>query len=93
MTKRQDAAPCTLCQAVESLTSHHLVPRKEGGADGPTAEVCLPCHRQLHVLHDHETLATRLNTLDALRADPAIAAYLRWKRKAKRVPTPKRQRR
>ncbi|WP_438449328.1 HNH endonuclease [Gorillibacterium sp. sgz5001074] len=73
---------CELCgrTGVET-TEHHLTPREMGGSHLPTADLCRPCHKQIHALYSNEELAARLSTLEELRADGQIARYLRWIRK------------
>ncbi len=73
---------CELCgRSVEALTTHHLVPIQKDGRDGPTAELCSACHRQVHSLFDNATLARQLNTLEKLRADDRVQKFVRWVRK------------
>ncbi len=71
---------CALCErVVPERTRHHLTPRQVGGNRFPTVQLCRTCHRQLHALFDNRELAER-NTIAKLRADPRVAAYLRWVR-------------
>lgn len=79
---------CELCEReVPRTTEHHLRPksvaRRRGQkiAELPTAELCPPCHRQLHVLFPNQELATRLDSLERLRANEQVARFLRWLRK------------
>ena len=71
------------------LTFHHLIPRKvhrrprfakrharEVLAEG--IDVCHLCHKAIHRFHDEITLATTLNTQEALRADPALLRHSAW---------------
>ncbi len=83
------AAPerCALCgRAVPRLTEHHLVPRSQGRRRGvpvhelPTVQLCPPCHKFLHRTFSNAELATQYADLDALRAHPDVAAFLRWVR-------------
>ena len=80
---------CALCGRVTRLTFHHLIPRKmhrrprfrkrhsrEELARG--IDLCPRCHRGLHRLHDEMTLASSLNTLEALRGDEAVARHVAW---------------
>lgn len=78
----EPAGVCELCgrSGVET-TVHHLTPREMGGSLLPTADLCRPCHKQIHALYTNEELAARLSTLEALRADEQIARYLKWIRK------------
>lgn len=82
-------APCALCGRTAPLSFHHLIPRKvhrrprfrsdysrETLAAG--IEVCGLCHRAIHRFHDEMTLATRLNTLDALKDDPQLSRHAAW---------------
>ncbi len=75
---------CNLCKR-ESLrfTSHHLVPRSQGGRFGPQVKLCPTCHRQLHAMFSESTLAKELNSVDSLRANPEFSDYLRWARRQK----------
>jgi hypothetical protein len=86
------AAACDLCGRQRSLTFHHLIPRtvhtnrwfkKRFTRDQMNSGImiCRACHRYLHEHFDHKELARDLNTLDALRANPKISAYLAWARK------------
>jgi len=79
---RQTAGDCELCgRAGVATTEHHLTPRECGGSLLPTAALCIPCHKQIHALFTNEQLASGLNTLEALRADPDMAGFLTWIRK------------
>lgn len=74
--------PCALCnRSVERLTLHHLIPKEHDGTHDDTVPLCAPCHKQIHVLFDNKHLAHELNTVDKLRAEPAMARFLRWVRK------------
>ncbi|MCD1260772.1 HNH endonuclease [Paenibacillus athensensis] len=73
---------CELCgRAGVATTEHHLTPREYGGALLPTAALCVPCHKQIHALFTNDQLADGLHTLEALRANPDIASFLKWIRK------------
>jgi 5-methylcytosine-specific restriction protein A len=68
---------CLLCgRKVPEITDHHVVPRSYGGST--LIQICRDCHRQLHVLYDNKTLATRLNTVEAILADEQFGKYLKW---------------
>ncbi|OCA84319.1 hypothetical protein A8F94_16545 [Bacillus sp. FJAT-27225] len=73
---------CELClrEDVET-TTHHLTPREMGGTFLPTANLCKPCHKQIHALYSNEELAFRLNTIERLKDDPQIGKFLKWIRK------------
>jgi hypothetical protein len=73
---------CELCERpVDRLTVHHLIPQQKGGQDGPRAEVCPACHRQIHVLYDNARLARELNCLERLKDEPDMRRFLSWVRK------------
>jgi hypothetical protein len=73
------AAPltCAVCERPlgARVEWHHLVPKSEGGR--VTAPVHPICHRTIHATLPNAELA-RLGSLEALRADPAIARFLAW---------------
>lgn len=72
-----DTPACALCgRVVAVLTKHHLRPKEHGGVE--TALLCAGCHRQVHALFTNRTLADEYDSLEKLRADPAIQAYVRW---------------
>ncbi len=73
---------CELCgrNGVET-TVHHLLPKEMGGTFGPTANVCIPCHKQIHALYTNEEIAARLTTLDELREDEKLSRFIHWIRK------------
>jgi hypothetical protein len=78
---------CELCEReTERLTVHHLIPRQtisrqKNGGDGPRAEICSACHRQIHALFDNATLARELNCVERLRDEPRMRRFLAWVRK------------
>lgn len=91
-----DAQPraCTLCERARSLTFHHLIPKKlhkrtrfkksysrDVLRDG--VMLCRLCHQGLHDLYDEMTLATRLHTVERLRADDAVMRHVAWVEKQK----------
>ncbi len=73
---------CPLCarpippEARQSL--HHLVPKLKGGKHGPTVLLHQICHNEIHAALTETELARRYATVEALRAHPRIAAFLRW---------------
>ncbi len=74
-----EAAPpaCALCERPlgTRIEWHHVVPKSEGGRE--TASLHPICHRAIHAAEDNAQLA-RLGTLEAVRALPAVARFLRW---------------
>ena len=81
---------CELCTVPHALTFHHLIPRRmhhkswfrqtfdlaEMRCRG--AWLCRGCHDFIHDHFDEPTLGQRLNTLEALRAEPVVARHLAW---------------
>ena len=77
-----DDTGCELCRRESaSYSRHHLVPRAQGGRNGPTAKLCSTCHRQLHALFSEATLARELGTIEQVLANPQFARYLKWARR------------
>ncbi len=71
---------CALCQReVKQVTRHHLVPKSEGGRE--TVDLCAACHKTLHAFFTNRTLSIELSTIESLRRQPELQAYLRWVRK------------
>ncbi len=73
---------CELCEReVTKTTKHHLVPKSQKGT--VTADLCSPCHRQIHALFTNKTLAKELHVIEALKVDPDMQRYLGFIRKQK----------
>ncbi|WP_018168578.1 hypothetical protein [Thioalkalivibrio sp. ALMg9] len=85
------AAACELCgRKMDALTRHHLIPRKQHRRKRirrrfSRAEraarilwVCRPCHDHIHKHFDEQTLAERLNTREALLAEPVVQDFIAW---------------
>ncbi|WP_394231755.1 HNH endonuclease [Niallia oryzisoli] len=75
-------AICELCgrSGVET-TVHHLLPKEKGGTFGDKADLCIPCHKQIHALYNNEEIAARLTTLQELRNDVKLSSFIKWLRK------------
>ncbi|MGG3801888.1 HNH endonuclease [Metabacillus fastidiosus] len=73
---------CELCERepVET-TIHHLLPKEMGGTFGPTANLCIPCHKQIHALYTNKEIAIRLTTIQELKEDEQLSRFLKWIRK------------
>lgn len=71
---------CPLCGremvAGPSVEAHHLVPRSQGGR--ATVDLHRVCHRKIHAELTERELRDRFHTVEALRAHPAIADFIRW---------------
>ncbi len=62
-------------------SKHHLVPVAAGGKHGPTALLHYICHATIHAHYDNKYLGKHLNTVELLRADETLAAFIAWVRK------------
>ena len=73
-----EAAHCWLCERPLGVKVqwHHPVPKAKGGRE--TVPVHPICHRTIHASLSNGQLARMGADVDALRADPGIAAFLRW---------------
>ena len=73
---------CPLChreippEARQSL--HHLIPKLKGGAKGPTVLLHQICHSEIHATLTEAELARDYNTIEALRAHPRLAGFIKW---------------
>ena len=70
---------CPLCERPippSERDAHHLVPKSKGGVQ--TEVLHRICHRQIHALFTETQLARSHHTVEALRADPDLAAFIRW---------------
>lgn len=73
---------CELCGRSEvETTIHHLLPKEMGGTFSDTANLCIPCHKQIHALYSNKEIATRLTTLRELREDEMLSRFIKWIRK------------
>lgn len=74
--------PCPLCGRPITPNSksslHHLVPRLKGGTNLGTVRLHQICHSAIHARFSEAELARRLHDIEALRADPEIAAFIAW---------------
>lgn len=68
---------CALCERPlgTRIEWHHVVPKSEGGRE--TRAVHPICHRTIHAALTNAELA-RLGTIEAVRAVPEVARFLRW---------------
>ncbi|MTH53324.1 HNH endonuclease [Bacillus mangrovi] len=79
---RKMTGKCELCGRTDAeLTVHHLVPREMGGTFMATADLCIPCHKQIHALYTNEELASRLSTIEDLQRDAKLSKFIKWIRK------------
>ena len=75
--RAEEPTACALCGRPlgAKVEWHHVVPKSEGGRD--TEPLHPICHRAIHAALPNAELA-RLGTLEAVRAEPAIARFLAW---------------
>ncbi|GAB5516831.1 MAG: hypothetical protein Rhob2KO_45560 [Rhodopirellula baltica] len=85
--------PCVLCEVDPAFNEHHLIPRhchrktwwKKRFAKEEmqrTISVCKMCHRSIHnLIPDEKELGRDYFTIERLKAHPAFANYLDWKRR------------
>jgi 5-methylcytosine-specific restriction endonuclease McrA len=90
-----ESTTCVICEKSRPLTLHHLIPKKlhrrprfqrlypKEELVSRAIPVCRRCHSFLHRTYDEMELGTRLNTQEALLADPTIAKFATWARKQK----------
>jgi hypothetical protein len=79
---------CPLCRRPldGKVTRHHLYPQKYGRKKGrkayakefPVLTLHKICHRMIHALFSEKLLAEHLNTIEALRAHPAMQSFLEF---------------
>jgi 5-methylcytosine-specific restriction enzyme A len=73
---------CELCKREEvETTVHHLLPREMGGNYGSKANLCIPCHKQIHAIFTNEQLAEKLFTIERLENEEEMINYLKWIKK------------
>lgn len=78
---RRGPAVCPLCGRgvpESQQDAHHLVPRSHGGKQ--TEILHRICHQQIHALLTEAELAKHYNSIEALLAHPAVAAFVAWVR-------------
>lgn len=79
---------CPLCErpipAEARQSLHHLVPKLRGGKGGAVVLLHQICHNEIHATLTETELARDFPTIEALRAHPRLANFIRWV--AKRPP-------
>ena len=73
---------CPLClRAIPAdvpQSLHHLIPKSKGGRKGPTGLLHHQCHKEIHASMSDVELARSYSSIEALRAHPRLAKYIRW---------------
>ncbi|WP_172121542.1 MULTISPECIES: restriction endonuclease [unclassified Devosia] len=73
---------CPLCERPippEAKSSrHHLTPRLKGGTHLGTVQLHQICHSAIHARFSETELASKLNDVEALRADRELAEFIAW---------------
>jgi len=82
MTARNQPDICPLCERPippgAKSSRHHLTPRLKGGTHLGTVHLHQICHSAIHARFSETEIAQRLGDIEALRADPELAAFIRW---------------
>lgn len=82
MAARRAVPVCPLCGRIippgARSSLHHLVPRLKGGTNLGTVRLHQICHSAIHARYSEAEIATRLSDIEALRADPEMAAFIAW---------------
>jgi len=79
---------CELCgrtaPSPRYMEGHHLTPVSKKGRHGAKIRVCIDCGDHVHSLFTNRELCDSLNSIEALRAHPAIRRWVGWIRKQRR---------
>ncbi len=75
--EKQSLRYCPLCARPlgSVIEKHHIIPKAKGGTE--TVELHPICHRKIHKVFRNTELARR-GTIEALKTDPDIAAFIKW---------------
>ena len=81
---------CELCHRDKALTFHHLIPKKNHkikfirkrfssiDLNKHGIKVCKDCHKMIHKLIPHKTLALEYNSKDKLLMHPELNKFVNW---------------
>lgn len=72
---------CELCdrEIVDTeISIHHLIPKANNGAGGPTAKLHQICHKQIHALFTNIQLTNTYNTIYKLKAHNDVDRFIKW---------------
>lgn len=67
---------CELCEREIETTTHHLTPKDRKNSD--TAELCKPCHKQVHAVFTNHELKYQYNTIKALKESERMQDFINW---------------
>lgn len=76
----QTLGPCPICgrEMIEgpSVDLHHLIPKTYKGTE--TILIHRICHTKIHSLFTEKELQQHFNTVERLRDNPEMEAFIRW---------------
>lgn len=74
---------CPLCGRLLAppYNRHHLLPLSKGGRGTTTVLLHKICHDKIHSVFTEMELKRHYNTIESLRANEEIAAFIKWVRK------------
>jgi ribosome-binding protein aMBF1 (putative translation factor) len=78
-----DPERCEVCGREVPTETHHLHPQNR--KESPTADVCTPCHKQLHAVFTNHELRQEYDTPDAIREADRMADFVAWIRKTNKT--------
>ena len=70
---------CAVCEREVETTRHHLTPKNR--KESPVAQICGPCHRQIHAVFTNHELKHRFNTVADLKESEEMQKFASWIRK------------
>ena len=85
-----DQPTCELCKRERITTFHHLVPKKSHKRSRVTkmhtkmymnsvgVNLCNDCHKYVHKMYDHMTLALEYYTLELLQGSEELMKFVNW---------------
>lgn len=73
---------CAICEREVETTRHHLTPKNRNESE--VAQICEPCHRQLHAVFTNHELRQQYNSVEALKASDEMQKFAAWIRKSDR---------
>ncbi len=71
---------CEVCVTDNAIQKHHITPRSQGGEKEYTADCCVDCGNQIHMLYTNKELAA-FGDLKTLLQQEGMKTYIEWKKK------------